>query len=140
MKIENSKKSNTTFYTVIEDLIAGPLSGLRNGYRTYPEANIVEHNDNYVVELTIPGMTKEDIQISAENERLTIASTSNEKENGLIYRRREFNYQDFSRSFHLPETIYYDGISAMYENGILKVLLPKKEEAKDKGTINIPVK
>ena len=140
MKNSNRSKLNPSFQSIMEDLIAGPLSDLTNGYRTYPEANILEYNDNYVVELTIPGIAKDSIQISAENERLTISSSVQEQENEDNYRRREFNYQNFSRSFHLPETVDYSGINAQYDNGILKVSLPKKEEAKNKGTIKIAVK
>ena len=101
---------------------------------TLPSVNILENNDGFMVEMAAPGMGKKDFHIELENETLTISSQK-EVKNGLKeggrYIRREFNYLSFRRSFHLPKTVV-DGskIKAKYENGILRVLIPKREEAK----------
>ena len=101
---------------------------------TLPSVNIVESNDGFTVRMAAPGMKKEDFSIELDNEMLTITSErkeSNELQAGEQYTRREFSYQSFRRSFHLPKSVVDDRkIQARYENGILDVLIPKKEEAK----------
>jgi HSP20 family protein len=97
-----------------------------------PAANIIELADSFELELAAPGMKKEDFKISLENSVLTISSETMKEteEDGRNYTRKEFSYGSFSRSFTLPKTINMDGIQAEYEDGILKVKLPKREEAK----------
>ena len=99
---------------------------------TDPAANIIENQESFQLDLAAPGMKKDDFKIHLENNILTISSeVENEKlEEGKNYTRNEFFYGSFTRSFTLPKTIDLDKISADYENGILKVVLPKKEEAK----------
>ncbi|WP_439585640.1 Hsp20/alpha crystallin family protein [Dyadobacter bucti] len=94
-----------------------------------PSVNITENNENYSIQLAAPGLEKKDFKIEVENDMLTISSqkeqqTDEEKDN---YRRREFSYQSFSRSFQLPENSQTDKIEAQYQDGILKLTLPKKE-------------
>jgi len=95
-----------------------------------PAVNIKEENDKFVLELAAPGMKKDDFKINLDNYQLTIlAETKNEKkEKEDSYTRREFVYNSFSRSFTLPKTIDIDKIKADYRNGILDIVLPKKEE------------
>ena len=97
-----------------------------------PAANIMENPDSFELDLAAPGMKKEDFKINLENNILTISSeTQDEKvEESKNYTRKEFFFGSFSRSFTLPKTIDLEKIKADYENGILKVMLPKKEEAK----------
>ncbi|MCX6252134.1 MAG: Hsp20/alpha crystallin family protein [Bacteroidetes bacterium] len=97
-----------------------------------PAANIIEQPDNFELELAAPGMKKDDFKISLENSVLTISSElrNETQEEGKNYTRKEFSYGSFSRSFTLPKTINMDKIQAEYQDGILKVILPKKEEAK----------
>jgi HSP20 family protein len=97
-----------------------------------PAANVVENENAYEIEFAVPGMGKEDFKINVENNVLTVSSekeTKNEVQE-KNFTRKEFAYGSFSRSFTLPKTVDVDKISAGYENGILKVALPKKEEAK----------
>ncbi len=95
-----------------------------------PAVNIKEENDKFVLEMAAPGMKKDDFQINLDNYQLTISSEKSEKneEKKDNYTRREFMYSTFSRSFTLPKTIDVDKIKADYKNGILTVILPKKEE------------
>jgi HSP20 family protein len=97
-----------------------------------PAANIIENPDSFQLELAAPGLKKNDFKIHLENNVLTISSeVEDEKsEEGKNYTRKEFHYGSFSRSFTLPKSIDLDKIKADYENGILKVMLPKKEEAR----------
>jgi HSP20 family protein len=97
-----------------------------------PAANIIENPDSFQLDLAAPGLKKDDFKINLENNILTVSSeVQDEKaEEGKIYSRKEFYYGSFSRSFTLPKSIDLEKISADYENGILKVKLPKKEEAR----------
>ena len=99
----------------------------------FPPANIAETADAYHIELNAPGRNKEDFNISAENGLLTISYQKKEetKIEGLTTIRREFSAQGFKRSFSLDDKVDVTGIQAKYENGLLKVLLPKKAEVKE---------
>lgn len=101
-----------------------------------PAVNIRETNDNFEVEVAAPGMTRKDFRVELDGTLLTISSEKRdereEKEEGR-YNRREFSYQSFQRSFNLPkEVVDADKIKAKYENGLLRLLVPKREEAKQK--------
>lgn len=101
---------------------------------TIPAVNIIETNDSFTVEMAAPGMNKKDFQIELENEVLKITSVKeveNELREEQRYTRREFSYQSFLRTFRLPKSVVDDSkIKARYEDGILRVLIPKREEAK----------
>ncbi|MCB0753708.1 MAG: Hsp20/alpha crystallin family protein [Ignavibacteriae bacterium] len=102
---------------------------------TLPAVNIKESKDDFLVSMAIPGMSKKDFKIDLNNNVLTISSEKKEekKEEEVNFTRQEYSYQSFSRSFTLPKDVVNDEkISAKYENGELKVLIPKKEEAKPK--------
>jgi HSP20 family protein len=106
-----------------------------------PATNVVENDKSFEIEFAIPGMNREDIKINVENDVLTVSSEKEAKkeEKDKNYTRKEFSYSSFSRSFTLPETVDADQINARLENGILKVDLPKKEEAKSKLSKEIKV-
>ncbi|WP_026770029.1 Hsp20/alpha crystallin family protein [Asinibacterium sp. OR53] len=97
-----------------------------------PKVNIHETADAYHVELNAPGRNKEDFKIDVENGLLTISYEKKTETENKEYKtiRKEFSYQSFKRSFNLDENINADAIQAKYENGVLKLLLPKKEEVK----------
>ncbi|MDX1667311.1 MAG: Hsp20/alpha crystallin family protein [Saprospiraceae bacterium] len=103
---------------------------------TIPAVNIREDNDSYFVEMAAPGLEKDDFQIKLEDNVLTIhCEKSNEREmqEGERYNRREFSYQSFQRSFRLQrDVVDVDKISATYENGMLRLVIPKTEKAKTK--------
>lgn len=105
-----------------------------NGRRalTVPAVNITDNRDDYIVSLAAPGMKKDDFKINVEGNMLTISCEKEEKkeENDAAFTRKEYNYSSFSRSFTLPDEVNKDKIEANYDDGILKLVLPKKEEAK----------
>jgi HSP20 family protein len=111
---------------------------------TLPAVNIVETDDNFTVEMAAPGMSKKDFQIELDNEMLTISSEkelSHELEKTDKYSRREFSYQSFKRTFQLPKSVVDDSkIEASYLNGILKIMIPKREEAKAMPPRTIKIK
>ena len=95
-----------------------------------PAANVSEDENNYVIELALPGFSKEEISIKFEEEVLTVTAGRQPKEDekGPKYTWNEFGYKSkYERSFQLPETVNADEISAAFNNGILQVSLPKKE-------------
>ena len=114
-----------------------------NTNTTLPAVNIKEDKDGFEVEMSAPGFKKGDFKIELNNSLLTISSEKkieNETKEGQQFTRREFSYQSFSRSFTLPETAEGEKIVAKYENGILSVSIPKKEEAKPKPVKQIEIK
>lgn len=107
---------------------------------TLPSVNIKETKDEFLVELAAPGMTKEDFSIELNNDVLTIKSEQLEQRENEDYTRREFNYSTFQRSFNLNKQVVNDAkIKACYADGILKLSLPKKEEAKEKPARRIEI-
>ena len=104
-----------------------------------PAVNVNEKEKEFEIEMAAPGMKKADFKISHENHTLTISSEKEEKreEKEKDYMRREFNYTSFTRSFNLPENAMEDKIAAHYEDGILKVSIPKKVPSKE--TISKPI-
>ncbi len=109
---------------------------------TMPAVNIKETKDDFVVEVAAPGMKKDDFKIELDNNLLMISSEKEEeheeKQEGE-YTRKEFMYQSFRRSFTVPKTIEDGKIEATYNEGILSIRLPKKEEAKQKPKKTISV-
>jgi HSP20 family protein len=97
-----------------------------------PSVNIRENDDNFALELAAPGMKKEDFSIRLNNNVLTISAENKveNEEKTEKFTRREFAYGTFSRSFSLPKSIDLEKIKADYNNGILELTLPKREESK----------
>lgn len=113
-----------------------------NTNTTLPSVNIKEDNEGYKVEVAAPGFTKKDFRIEINNDVLTISSekkVEDETKEGEQFTKREFSYQSFSRSFSLPHTVENDKISAKYDNGILNINIPKREEAKPKPSRQIAI-
>ena len=97
-----------------------------------PAVNIQETTEGYHLELNVPGRNKEDFKINIENGLLTISFEQKEIAENPDFKtlRREFSFKNFKRSFSLDEKVNSEAIQAKYENGILKLYLPKKEEIK----------
>lgn len=112
------------------------LSNFSNSNTTIPAVNIKESADQYEVEVAAPGMTKNDFKVELDGNMLTISSEkSDERQNkqNEKFSRREFSYQSFQRSFNLAKDVVdVDKIQAKYEDGLLRLMIPKKEEAKVK--------
>lgn len=106
---------------------------LLNGWKSsVPAANVSETDEEYVIDLAAPGMSKKDFHVNFENGVLYIKSEKEDElkkeENGFT--RQEFSYSSFSRSFLLPDGVNEDEIKATYKEGILSLTLPKREEVK----------
>ena len=116
--------------------------GLRGRAMNVPAVNIMEHKDEYQVSLAAPGLKKDDFNIAVDGNMLTISSEKeeNKEEKDKRFTRKEYSYSSFSRSFTLPEEINKEKIEAKYEDGVLKLSLPRKIEAKMPSAKQIAVK
>jgi HSP20 family protein len=118
------------------DLFNWNNSNYSNTNTTIPGVNIKETAENYEVEVAAPGMTKNDFKVELDGNMLTISSeriNQKEESDNERYTRKEFSYQSFQRAFTLQKNVVdTDKIQAKYENGLLHLLIPKKEEAKQK--------
>lgn len=105
---------------------------VRQDVLAFPPVNIIEKNDHYHLQLAVPGFEKGDFNIKLEGETLTISAEKKEETKSETDKviRNEFSLKTFKRSFTLDEKIDAANIGARYENGILHVGLPKKEEVK----------
>jgi HSP20 family protein len=106
-----------------------------------PSVNIIENEESYCIEANAPGFDKEDFKVQVEDGVLTISAEhkteKNHSEKGFL--RKEFNYGSFKRSFNLVDLVDEENIAARYENGILKLELPKNEQEKAKKIKQIQI-
>ncbi len=107
-----------------------------------PRANIKEKDHEFDIEIAAPGMEKNDFSVEVENGVLTVsAEKENEStEEGERFTRREYSYNQFSRSFPLPDSVKAEEVDATYGNGVLTIKVPKREEAKQSAKKQIEVK
>ncbi|HPF11660.1 MAG TPA: Hsp20/alpha crystallin family protein [Flavobacteriaceae bacterium] len=132
------KKNNAWLPSIFDEFFPeNRLDAINYERFSIPAVNISENFANFVVELAVPGLNKENITVEVEKDILKVSScVSNEGEtienqDGTKFTRKEFNYTAFERSFTLPETVSKDSIKANYENGVLRIELPKVEEAQN---------
>lgn len=117
------------------------FSGSTGRASLMPAVNIREDEKNYFLELAIPGIDKKDLKIDINEDVLTISSekkSENEEEHDG-YKRKEFSYSSFCRSFYIPENANKEKIEAGYKDGVLNVTLPKQAEEKSKITREIKI-
>ncbi|NND63182.1 MAG: Hsp20/alpha crystallin family protein [Flavobacteriaceae bacterium] len=108
---------------------------------TLPKVNIKETADAFVVDMAVPGMKKSDFHIDLDNQLLSISTEMSQEDETKEdnFTRREFSYSSFKRTFTLPESVDDSKINASYNDGILSIHLPKKEEAKQKPARTIKI-
>lgn len=142
VKVNNQKPVRSIFDDVFFN---APFSNVfENSFKhntNLPAVNILESEKDFQIEFNAPGFAKENFKIELEKNLLNVSaehSTENNEEN-KNYTRREFSFSSFKRSFNLPETVNVEAIDAKYENGILRLVLPKKEEQLAKAAKEIKV-
>lgn len=128
---KNNQKGLVPAFNDVFDSIFSDTFGDR-GTRMVPAVNICDTSDQFEVELAAPGLQKDDFKINLERNVLSISVEKEQsaQQEGKQFTRREFSYQSFVRSFSMPESADQSAIEAKYEDGVLKVRIPKKEEAK----------
>jgi HSP20 family protein len=141
----NSGLNFPTWSNWIDDIFNKDLPTVFNSNfntgMSLPKVNIKETAEAFVVDMAVPGLKKSDFHIDIDNQVLSI-STEMKEENEQKednYTRREFGYSSFKRIFTLPESVDDGKIDANYKDGILSILLPKKEEAKQKPARTIKI-
>lgn len=151
-QVKRNGNLTNTFPSLIDDFFTKDLfdwsnSNFSNTGTTVPAVNVKETAESFEVEVAAPGMKKEDFKIELNNNVLTISAEhkqENELENteksNQRFTRKEFSYQSFQRSFQLSrEAVDADKIQAKYENGVLQLMIPKREEVKQKPSKLIDV-
>lgn len=124
--------------TVFDDMFKtdwlGGTTNVNSIGTSIPAVNIQESDDNFLVAVAAPGKSREDFKIELDNDVLTISSEKKKEDESSekkgIFTRKEFSYNTFKRAFSLPDTVNNEKISATYNNGVLEINLPKREEAK----------
>lgn len=133
------KRNETNWLpSVFDDMLKtdwlGGTTNVNSPGTSIPAVNIHESDDNFLVAVAAPGKTREEFKIELDNDVLIISSEE-KKENETLekngrFTRKEFSYSNFKRAFSLPESVDNEKISATYNNGVLEISLPKREEAK----------
>lgn len=129
------KRNNALFPSVMDELFKDWVGGSQMVNKSVPPVNIRETENAFIVELMSAGLKKEDFNIEVENDLLTISAeikTEATHDEGK-FTKKEFAHSSFRRSFTLPETVKEEDINAVYQDGILKLTLPKREEALPKA-------
>ncbi|HWC52492.1 MAG TPA: Hsp20/alpha crystallin family protein [Chitinophagaceae bacterium] len=137
MATKSLMKPSEMFPSVFEDFFKPWNEWFDNGSfltRTMkmPAVNVTDNKDNYLVSLAAPGLKKSDFKIDVDGNMLTISSEKeeNKEEKEAKFTRKEYSYSSFSRSFTLPDEVNREKIDAVYEDGVLKLTLPKTEVSK----------
>jgi len=133
----SSRSFNSLLDKFFQDAFESNSNGNGNGF--VPAVDVAESDKAFVLEFAVPGFKKEDFNIDYNDGQLTVSGErkfQSEKDE-VNYHSRQTNYGAFSRSFHLPENINDNKIQAVYQDGILKVTLPKDEKKELKKTIKI---
>ena len=114
--------------------IVGSTEGEKGISRLFPPADVIENKDSFIVRAELPGLKKEDIKVTLQNNVFIIngEKKKEQEEKNHTYHKVERSYGTFHRSFELPVSVNSDGIKAEFKDGILTVELPKIEEAKPK--------
>lgn len=106
--------------------------------RCVPAVNVSENETSFVIEFSVPGYSKEQFTLMSDDGILKVKAKVEESEDSAGYRKREFAPRSFERLFNIPENVASESIAASYRNGILEVVLPKREE-EPKKQFNIKI-
>ena len=143
-----TKKKNSNGLGIFEDFFTDRFLDIpsffafanQNG-SSMPQANIIENNADFEIEIAAPGLTSNDFKAEIKNGVLNISAQKEEEseQEDKNFRKKEFSFTSFSRSFVLPENIAEDKIDAKYNNGVLKLTLPKKKSSPEKPVQHIAI-
>lgn len=127
----------TTFSSMLDRFFNDSIG--QNIKHFTPAVDISEDDNHYEIHVSVPGMKKSDFNLEVTDGRLTISGERKmeEKKEGKNFHSLETHYGSFSRSFYLPDNVNEDGIAASYEDGLLKVSLPKEEKKIIKSKIEV---
>ena len=133
MKFDPFRSSTPTVGNFFDDFFNRSLGDFVGSdfANSIPSVNVIDGEKEVTLELAAPGLEKNDFHIDIDDDQLMISVEKEHEteEEGEKFMRREFSYRNFQRSFYLPDSIDSDKINAKYENGILKIHMPKRKEA-----------
>ncbi len=135
MKPVIRKPINDPILSFFDEFLNNQLAKVETNQLVVPAVNIKENDKEVIIDVAAPGLSKKDFEISVENNTLTISAHKEvEKvEEGTNIVKKEFGYENFQRSFTLPEEMFdVENIKASYKNGVLEIVIPKKEEEQKK--------
>lgn len=134
MSIIKWNRSDDFFPSILGEIFNEEVFDKISNKISVPAVNLVESANSYEIHMAAPGLTKEDFKVSLENKTLTISSEKSKETEDLQdnFTRKEYSYNSFSRSFRIPENTDVEHIEAKYENGELRVFLPKIEKTTDR--------
>lgn len=135
----NNRRPVSNFHPFFDDFFTRDFSPRLNHNCNTKATNVKETEDHFVIEMSAPGLTKDDITIEINNNSLTISSSVSNMETDENFTKREFWNESFSRTFRLPKNVNKENISAKYDKGILNVTLPKDEKTKEKEVRKIDI-
>lgn len=124
-------RKNNSFFNIFDDVFGKDMEHFigRDDRNTLPSVNISSDEKGFTIDVAAPGYEKKDFNIEVDEQVLTLSGEKKVEEESKKYNRKEFNYSTFKRTFNLPEDVKADKITAMYKNGVLSVVIPKKEKA-----------
>lgn len=145
--VKTSERMFPTFPSFFDNLFSRDLMDWNNSNfsstnSTLPAVNIRETEESFLIEVAAPGLAKENLKLNLDRNRLVISSEqkAEKSENDKKYSRHEFSYESFVRNFTMPEgSVDGDKITAKYTDGILLVILPKRDEVKPKPAREIEI-
>lgn len=126
-----------TFSAVLDRLFNDSVNATTKQFN--PAVDIAEDEKSYEIQLALPGMRKADFKIDLVDRKLTISGErkQEEKKEGKNFHSVETQYGSFKRSFFVPEDVIEEGVEASYQDGLLSLVLPKKEKKVSKATIEV---
>lgn len=130
VKFRKPEPARPFFSNLFDNFFTEDFPSLKGDFFTTPAVNVKETATGFQLAVSAPGFNRDKIKLTVDNNQLTIAGEMEEykEENGERFTRREFRHGSFERQFTLPDSVNADAIKANYENGILTVEIPKKEE------------
>lgn len=136
------KKQTPWFPSLLDELFHSSWNIEVPALNQLPPVNIIENDRDFLVSLAVPGKTKDDFEIAIDNGILSLA-TKEKKEKVLEkgkFKRKEFDFNYFKRTFIIPDSVDSSNIDCHYKNGVLQLTLPKYEEAQPQPRKLISVK
>lgn len=139
MNLVKSKLANTDIFNEFEKILSNSIPQFNATANTLPAVNIEESKDAFNISMAVPGYKKEELKINIEKNLLTISSekASRKSTEESKFTRKEYDFAKFSRSFTLPENVSAEKIEAKFEDGELKIRIPKFEETIVKKEVTI---
>ena len=143
MHTKNGIENGQPFGRILDEFFNKSISDIADTNYTHetPSVNILETEDAFELEVAAPGLSREDFKVVVEHKHLIVSADfkTDESKDEVSFKRKEYNFNKFSRKFTLPETVDKESVKAKYDLGILRITVDKTPEAKNKGPRSIEI-